>query len=210
MATASGTKSENFKTICAKDNMSLRKNNDMNLFSLEYMYENPNFEITSLLNVNLYNLLFQVNKDIIDTIEVTPAAEIDKTAKKDNNEYYILFLLKEISMDLGGVKRYMYVHTQINTRYTENEKAGTEIIFTSKSVPYYNHEYLISNKYKVLEYPLYIQKYIIIDPHRIQVIHMFKLKPKGEELTFTVENAIGIFIKKIQYRLKQAIEQLRL
>jgi hypothetical protein len=89
MATASGTKAENFKTICAKDNMSLRKNNDMNLFSLEYMYENPNFEITSLLNVNLYNLLFQVNKDIIDTIEVTPAFEVDKTAKKDNNEYYV-------------------------------------------------------------------------------------------------------------------------
>ena len=68
MASASGTKTENFKTICAKDNMSLKKNNDMNLFSLEYMYENPNFEITSLLNVNLYNLLFQVNQDIIDKV----------------------------------------------------------------------------------------------------------------------------------------------
>ena len=207
---SNGSKVDNFKVICSKDNMSLRKNIDMNLFSLEYMYDNPKFDVTSLLNVNIYNLLFQVNKDIIETIDVTPVNDPDATnGEHRKNEYYILFLLKELAVDLGGVKRYMYVHTHINTRYTSNEHTGTEIIFTSKSVPYEHHDRLTSNHYKLLEYPLYIQKYIIISPNLCQVIHMFKLKPKNEqELTVTVENAIGIFIKKMHLRLKYAIEQL--
>jgi hypothetical protein len=38
---------------------------------------------------------------------------------------------------------------------------------------------------------------------------MFKLKPKDEEeLTVTMENAIGILIKKMHLRLKNAIEYL--
>ena len=38
---------------------------------------------------------------------------------------------------------------------------------------------------------------------------MFKLKPKDvQEMTVTMENAIGIFIKKMHLRLKTAIEQL--
>ena len=58
---STASKAENFKVICGKDSMLLRKNPEMNLFSLEYQYQNPNFDITSLLNINMYNLLFEMN-----------------------------------------------------------------------------------------------------------------------------------------------------
>ncbi len=104
----------------------------------------------------------------------------------------------------------MYVSTKIAKRYASN--GNTEIIFTSKSVPYEYHTELTQEKYRLLEYPLYIQKFIYREDQdrSIQVLHMFKLKPDAEsELTVTMENAIGILIKKMYLRLKIAVESLR-
>jgi len=197
---ASKSEAANFKVICSKDNMLLRKNIEMKLFSLEYTIQNQNCNITSLLNVNIHKLLFEVNKDIIEKIEIIPVSE---------SEFNILFLFKEFCGDLGGSKTYMYVHTHINTRYTNNNTTGTEIIFTSKSVPYQFHQHLVEQSYKLLEYPLYIKKYIIHSQNQCQVIHMFKLKPEHEQnLTVTMENTVGILIKKMYLRLKFAIENL--
>lgn len=188
--------------------MRLGKNVEMKLFTLEYNYNNPNFNIISLINVNLHKLLHEVNKDIIDVIDIHPHPT-------DPSEHNILYQFRDIGGDLGGFKTYMYVNTKIAKRYAAN--GNTEIIFTSKSVPYEYHEQLFEQKYKLLEYPLYIQKYIFQESSvasspvaAIQVLHMFKLKPDNEsELTVAMENAIGILIKKMYFRLKVAIEGLR-
>jgi hypothetical protein len=188
--------------------MRLGKNPDMKLFTLEYHYTNEKFDIISLINVNIHKLLHEVNKDIIDGIDIQPHPT-------DPSEHNILYRLRDIGGDLGGFKTYMYVHTKIAKRYASN--GNTEIIFTSKSVPYEDHAQLTAQKYKLLEYPLYIQKYIFQEESvtslpvtSIQVLHMFKLKPDNEsELTVAMENAIGILIKKMYFRLKVAIESLR-
>ena len=194
----------NFKTICAKDDMILRKNVDMKLFSLEYVYKNNGFDLTSLINVNIHNLLYEVNKDIFESIEIQPVSPAP-----DNTDYNILYVLKDIGGDLGGFKTYMYVSTKINKRFAGN--GTTEINFTSKSIPYVHHSEMIAQKYKLIEYPLYIRKYILLTSNHIQVLHMFKLKPEHEaELTVTVENAISIMIKKMYMRLKYAVERITL
>lgn len=191
--------------------MRLGKNPEMKLFTLEYNYNNPNFNIVSLINVNIHKLLHEVNKDIIDNIDIQPHPT-------DPSEHNILYMFRDIGGDLGGFKTYMYVNTKIAKRYASS--GNTEIIFTSKSVPYDHHGELVQQKYKLLEYPLYIQKYIFQEASlpspspsaisNVQVLHMFKLKPDNEsELTVAMENAIGILIKKMYSRLKVAIESLR-
>ena len=199
--------SPHFKPICIQNDMRLGKSPEMKLFTLEYNYTNPKFNILSLINVNLHKLLHEVNKDIIDAIEIHPHPT-------ESSEHYVLYKFKEIGGDLGGFKTYMYVATKIAKRFAAN--GNTEIIFTSKSVPYEYHSDLVQQKYKLLEYPLYIQKYIYQEDasgaavSNIQVLHMFKLKPDAEsELTVAMENAIGILIKKLYLRLKNAIESLR-
>ena len=192
-----------FKPICTQNDMRLGKNTDMKLFTLEYNYNNPNFDILSLVNINIHNLLYEVNKDIIETIEVHP----HPTEKSEHN---ILYKFRDIGGDLGGFKTYMYVNTKIAKRFASN--GNTEIVFTSKSIPFEDHSRLVTQKYTLLEYPLYIQKYIYLEnaTANIQVLHMFKLKPDQEtELTVAMENAIGLLIKKMYFRLKVAIESLR-
>lgn len=197
-----------FKPICTQNDMRLGKNPEMKLFTLEYNYNNQHFNIVSLINVNLHKLLHEVNKDIIDVIDIHPHPT-------DPSEHNILYQFRDIGGDLGGLKTYMYVNTKIAKRFATN--GNTEIIFTSKSVPYEYHTDLVQKKYKLLEYPLYIQKYIYQEASvtsspvsSIQVLHMFKLKPDNEsELTVAMENAIGILIKKMYLRLKVAIESLR-
>lgn len=183
----------------------------MKLFTLEYNYNNPHFNILSLININIHKLLYEVNKDIIDTVEI-------ETGVVDESEHNILYKFKDIGGDLGGFKTYMYVSTKFAKRYASN--GNTEIIFTSKSIPYQYHNELVALKYRLLEYPLYIQKYIYNESSdtgadasattTLQVLHMFKLKPDTQnELTVAMENAIGILIKKMYFRLKVAIESLR-
>jgi hypothetical protein len=191
--------------------MRLSKNPEMKLFTLEYNYNNPHFNILSLININIHKLLYEVNKDIIDTVEI-------ETGVDDESEHNILYKFKDIGGDLGGFKTYMYVSTKFAKRYASN--GNTEIIFTSKSIPYQHHNELVALKYRLLEYPLYIQKYIYNESSdtgadasattTLQVLHMFKLKPDTQnELTVAMENAIGILIKKMYFRLKVAIESLR-
>ena len=128
----------------------------------------------------------------------------------DSTEHNILYKFRDIGGDLGSLKTYMYVNTKVAKRFASN--GNIEIIFTSKSVPFEQHTELVKQKYKLLEYPLYIQKYIYQENatnSNIQVLHMFKLKPDQEtELTVSMENAIGILIKKMYFRLKVAIESL--
>jgi hypothetical protein len=197
-----------FRPICTQNDMRLGKNTEMKLFTLEYKYNNPNFNILSLININLHKLLFEVNKDVIDVIDITPNPQ-------DTSEHYIFYKFRDIGGDLGGLRTYMYVHTKVAKRYASN--GNTEIIFTSKSIPYEDHSQLQEQKYKLLEYPLYIQKFIYEETadnkaanSTIQILHMFKLKPDQEtELTVAMENAIGILIKKMYFRLKVAMESLR-
>ena len=200
---SSSSSSSQFKSLCTQNDMRLGKNSEMKLFTLEYEYNNPHFNILPLININLHKLLHEVNKDIIDTIEIHPNPT-------NPSEHNILYKFREIGGDLGGFKAYMYVSTIITNKIANN--GNTEIIFTSKSVPYEYHNDIIQQKYKLLEYPLYIQKYIYREDNNrsIQVLHMFKLQPDAEsELTVTMENAIGVLIKKMYLRLKQAIEGLR-
>ena len=131
---------------------------------------------------NVIGVLYEVNKDIIETIEITPNPE-------DSTEYNIFYKFHDIGGDLGGLKTYMYVNTKVAKRFASN--GNTEIIFTSKSVPFEQHSRLQEQKYKLLEYPLYIQKFIYDETacqntanSTIQVLHMFKLKPDQDtELT---------------------------
>jgi len=200
--------SNQFRSICSNNDMRLGKNTEMKLFTLEYTYNNSNFNLIPLININIHKLLYEVNKDVIETIEIIPSSEND-------SEYNIFYKFHEIGGDLGGLKTYMYVNTKIAKRFASN--GNTEIIFTSKSVPYDGHAELQAKKYKLLEYPLYIQKFIYDETtvqktanSTIQVLHMFKLKPdQDSELTVAMENAIGLLIKKMYFRLKIAMETLR-
>jgi len=200
--------SNQFRSICSKNDMRLGKNTEMKLFTLEYTYNNSNFNLIPLININIHKLLYEVNKDVIETIEIIPSSEND-------SEYNIFYKFHEIGGDLGGLKTYMYVNTKVAKRFASN--GNTEIIFTSKSVPYDGHAELQAKKYKLLEYPLYIQKFIYDETtvqktanSTIQVLHMFKLKPdQDSELTVAMENAIGLLIKKMYFRLKIAMETLR-
>ena len=206
---ASAGNTAQFRPICTQNDMRLGKNSEMKLFTLEYNYNNPNFNIITLFNINIHNLLYEVNKDIIELIDIQPNQD-------DPTEYNILYKLRDIGGDLGGFKTYMYVQTKVAKRFASN--GNTEIIFTSKSVPFQHHSVLQQQKYKLLEYPLYIQKFIYQEcgdsaaaaAANIQVLHMFKLKPDSDiELTVAMENTIGILIKKMYFRLKVAIESLR-
>ena len=84
-----------FKPICTQNDMRLGKNLAMKLFTLEYNYNNPNFNIVSLLNINIHKLLHEMNKDIIEVLDIHPHPT-------DTSEYNILYQFRDI-----GIKYYI-------------------------------------------------------------------------------------------------------
>lgn len=185
---------DEFKVVCSKDQMVLRKHKTQNLFCLEFGCKNDNFNLTSFITFKIFDLVFELNRDVLDAIK--PMKQISDT------EYEYIYLFKNLNEDLGMKKKYMYVNKTIS--YNDS---GREIVITSKSVPFDGHADMVTNGYDVMETSLSVQKFVCTDNHTMRVLHMFKINIV-DDLPVYMENTIGIVIKKIYHRFKMFIESM--
>ena len=101
----------NFKSICVKEKMHLKREKNNNIFLLQFVAENNNLNMYNMINLDIYNLMFKLNKDNFEKIElcdVTPSMQIVQH-DKILNEVNVLFLFKHFASDLGIKPKYMYV-----------------------------------------------------------------------------------------------------
>ena len=75
-----------FKTVCMKERVFLKREKSCNIFLLQFNLENKNKNLHDIININMYGLLFNLNKDNFEKIEI----------KKwiSPNEIEVLFLFK--------------------------------------------------------------------------------------------------------------------
>ena len=105
------------KIICSKKDIILTLNNNTKIYNLNFNTIISNtFNIENYTNFNIYKLLFELNKDIIETIEI-----INQIS---DNEANVLIIFKEIGDNIKIPKNYIYI--TINKSYINNE-----IIFES-------------------------------------------------------------------------------
>ena len=86
----------NFKSICVKEKMHLKREKNNNIFLLQFVAENNNLNMYNMINLDIYNLMFKLNKDNFEKIElcdVTPSMQIVQH-DKILNEVNVLFLFK--------------------------------------------------------------------------------------------------------------------
>ena len=58
------------KLVCDKENIVLKKNKENNnAFSLEFDVMNPNIMLRKLIDLKLYQLMFELNKDVLERVE---------------------------------------------------------------------------------------------------------------------------------------------
>lgn len=179
-----------FKFVCNKENVFLKREKTCNIFLLQFTLENKNKNLHDVININMYSLLFNLNKDNFEKIEI----------KKwiSPNEVEVLFLFKPFGKELGIKPKYMYIKTIAEIT---NEKH----VYTSFDIDYPNMEEL--NKYDKVKNTISTMVVNFESDFKINANYIFKF-----ELTHTLpiymENILGLTMKKMFLSLKKFIEML--
>ena len=176
--------------LCDKHNIILKRDKINNTFSLEFSFSNPNIEINNIIDVGLYRVIAEINKDIIERIDIIENNDYSTTAN-------LLFVFKRFGKEFGIAQKYMYLQT---TR----ECSEKEVSLQSRSIPYKSNIEgceLATSKLVDLHVTL-------INPHSANLKYIFNID-FNEDLPFFMENLAGFLMKKIFIRLKTFIENIR-
>jgi hypothetical protein len=189
----------NFKTICFKEKMHLKREKNNNIYLLQFLAENSNVNLYTMINLDIYNLMFTLNKDNFDKIEMHSMASTTLSSGSENknlNEVNVLFLFKPFSTDLGIKPKYMYVRV---TEVCEPNKKTYNCV----DVDYPNPEEL-KNYDKIINT---ISSMVVNfeSYHKINISYIFKLE-LSHSLPIYMENIMGLIMKKVFLNLKQFIE----
>ena len=59
-----------FKNICLKENVHLKREKQFDIYSLQLYLENKNYNLYDIINLKMYNLLYDLNRDNFEKIEI--------------------------------------------------------------------------------------------------------------------------------------------
>ena len=121
------------KTIYNKNNVVLKKNVDDDSYHLDMRFNNDNINIEKIYNFNLYALLYELNKDILEDVIVNKE-------KTENSE--VLLVFKQFGAELGIPQKYMCL-------FNEKQMIGdNEISFIGTNIDKSNEKFNVNKKYE--------------------------------------------------------------
>jgi len=179
-----------FKSVCNKENIFLKREKTCNIFLLHFILENKNKNLHDIININMHSLLFNLNKENFEKIEI----------KKwiSPNEIEVLFLFKPFGKELGIKPKYMYVKTLAEIT---NEKH----VYTSFDIDYPNMEEL--SKYDKVKNTMSTMVVNFESDFKININYIFKFE-LTHSLPIYMENILGLTMKKMFLSLKHFIEMI--
>ena len=188
-----------FKTICFKEKMHLKREKNNNIYLLQFLAENSKVNLYNMISLEIYNLMFTLNKDNFEKIEMHNMESATLSSGSENkivNEVNVLFLFKPFAADLGIKPKYMYV--RVKEVCEPNKKT-----YNCVDVDYPNPEEL-KNYEKVINT---ISSMVVNfeSYHKINISYIFKLD-LSHSLPIYMENIMGLIMKKVFLNLKQFIE----
>lgn len=186
----------NFKTICFKEKMHLKRDKNNNIYLLQFYAENNQVNLYNMINLDIYNLMFTLNKDNFEKIEMYNISSSPTSQDKNINEVNVLFIFKPFAADLGIKPKYMYV------RVTETCESNKKT-YTCVDIDYPNPEEL--KKYDKVVNTISSMVVNFESYNKINISYIFKLE-LSHSLPIYMENMMGLIMKKVFLNLKQFIE----
>ena len=169
--------------------MLLEKKKGADIFYLRFSSQNKGLKIKNVINFKLYDLIATLNKDVVERTEIgneVPGKSID-----------VLFVFKPFGTELGIAQKYMFFRTLI-------EDTGNKIVMTSQSMPYPGGIAKcepITSKYAQLTV-------IEREASTVDVGYIFHMEMTDDLPTY-MENIAGLLMKKMFFRVKQFIENIK-
>jgi len=190
MESVSEFNGDKYQVVCNKQNMPLKLNKDENTYMLDFEVQNKNFDLNKLMDFQIYNLIKQVNQDIIEDIQII--------SQPNQDEIEVLFLFKRFGKNAGVPQKYLILNTI-------RKKTDNLILFTSKDSSINNIEYL--QNYDAERMKCNFAKLTVLPiKDKIRLNYLFSIDIK-EDLPIYMENMIGLMMKKIFYNLKLVLDK---
>lgn len=190
METLNKISEDKFQLVCNKQNMILKVNKEENIYMLDFEMDNKNFDLSKLMDFKIYDLIQQLNNDIIEKIEIIK--------QNSENEIDLLFIFKRFGQSAGIPQKYLILKTIRNVMDNLILFKSTDANIELEKMN--NH---IAEKMKCNFAELTIIPY----QNKLRLNYKFSIDIK-EDLPIYMENIMGLMMKKIFYRLKLFIEKV--
>lgn len=192
---------ENNQIIFNKNGLKIFKP-ERNSYVLTFDVENPNIYIEKIVNFKLLDIVFEVNKDIIDNYSVNILEEND--TKTEGN---VVITLKHLFSDLGLPQKYL--NTSVVMKKNLNESLTTFHIKNMGVLP----EIEKLNEIEGNNYELFKLRNVIIyckyvNNHKMNIEYNIYY-PENFVLSPILEKIICSLVYKIFIRTKVFIEMYR-
>ena len=167
-------------------------------YNISFYLENNNIQLDNIIDFHLIKLLYELNQDIYEKIELKIV---------NDTQAILLAINKHLFQDLGISQKYTHLNI------IKKKQGTSKIIFDLQTVNPNSTELSMSHLIPEKAEQLPIEQFIIvcnvINQNKIEFRINFKLDIDTIELPDFVENALcKIFIKMFK-RVKQFIENIR-
>lgn len=177
------------KIICSKKDLLLTIDRNTKIYNLNFNTISSNFNFQKYSNFNIYKLLYLLNKDLVESIDIIN--------QNSDNEADILIIFKEIGDMIKIPKNYIYI--------TVNKLSNNNgIIFESVNN---NNTSEIINKIKNCTKTTCECSILKIKNNNniLNIDYTFKFNIDFQKSIY-IDNIISLLIKKVFYKLKVFIE----
>jgi hypothetical protein len=179
-----------FKNVCLKENVHLKRDKNSEIYSLQLYLDNPKYNLDKVINLNMYNILYELNHDNFEKIEIKNWLS--------NSEIDVLFIFKPFGKELGIKPKYMYIRA---TEVIENGKKT----YTGYDIDYPYSDELIN--YEKVTTRISTMVVNFESNHKVNINYIFKLE-LAHSLPIYMENILGLIMKKMFLNLKTFIEAI--
>ena len=191
------------KVVCNKEGVVLLKDENegnegnKNKYRIIFNAHNSNFPIKAIVGLKLYTLLYELNRDIINTFKIV---------KEDNATIETLLLFKPFGKDFGISPKCMHTMSTMNI-----DSVSNACIFDSVDVVDAGGLVNIPKKYERIQTTHSKLIVYFLSEHELQFDFTFHLNEDDdsfEESPIYMENSVALMIKKMFCRLKVFTERM--
>ena len=190
------------KVVCNKEDVVLIKDENegnegnKNKYRIIFNAHNSNFPIKAIVGLKLYTLLYELNRDIINTFKIV---------KEDNATIETLLLFKPFGKDFGISPKCMHTMSTMNI-----DSVSNACIFDSVDVVDAGGLVNIPKKYERIQTTHSKLIVYFLSDHELQFDFTFHLNEDDsfEESPIYMENSVALMIKKMFCRLKVFTERM--
>ena len=177
------------KIICNKHNILLATTDKKNEYILKFKIYNPNIYVKNFVDWNIYDLIYTLNRDILEDMKITI---------KNNNVRTYSYLFKRFGAELGILQRFLTFDLTVIKNDSYNIQYVSRPSKTNNNFFSYG-EQVISN--------FAVFNITIENDHTMQITYHYHID-LDEQMPKSMENIAGILIKKLFWRFKTFIENI--